>query len=578
MLQGETGGKVKDPICHSLLSFAVTASLVLCASCVGADGPRLTYADLVGRLTDLERLAVLPAVGEKGAQASSFDRQARYDVETCKYIDWDANVDNGSTITKKEGEKIVFVEIEGPGCVWRAWSGNPVEGHFQFFFDGAEKPTLDMPFRQFFDGSSPIWPPLSEKSFSYPPEKFTEPFGAEPLGVRGRANGTALYHCASSGWNSYVPMPFQKSLKVLADPWIPPYNHDGWGMFFQFTYAQYPKGTQLPTFVSLDDRKALDQANKILSRCGVDPAGKRPGQKTVARIVKAEARGATSVLDLPGSGAITALKVKIPLPPSPADRDLLRKLVLRITWDDDSEPSVWSPLGDFFGTAPGFNKYRSLPLGMTDDGFYSFWYMPFASRAHIEIVNDDEQGHTLEFSITHAPLSRPIEELGRFHAKWHRDAFLDAARPIDWTLLKTSGRGRYCGTTLHVWSPKGEWWGEGDEKFFVDGEKFPSTFGTGTEDYFGYAWADPYIFTNCYHNQTIYNRKGGHSSQNRWHIGDNVPFQTSFEASIEKYYANDVPDLWDGVVYWYLSPGGTDPYMPVPLKDRIGYYARPTSE
>jgi len=310
----------------------------------------------------------------------------------------------------------------------------------------------------------------------------------------------------------------------------------------------------------------------------VDPAGERPGQKIVKRVVKVGAGKSASVVDLQGPRAIVALRVNLDIPAPPTDRLLLRKLALRITWDDEARPAVWSPLGDFFGSAPGFNNYKSLPLGMTDEGFYSFWYMPFATRAHVEIVNDDTREHQISFSITHAPLSRPIEELGRFHAKWHRDAFLDPARPIDWTVLKTRGRGRYCGTTLHVWSPRGEWWGEGDEKFFVDDEKFPSTFGTGTEDYFGYAWADPYIFTNSFHNQPIYNRKGGHSSQNRWHIADNVPFQESFLGSLEKYYPNDTPDLWDGVAYWYLAPGGENLYPELPLAKRVGYYIRPAEE
>jgi hypothetical protein len=142
-------------------------------------------------------------------------------------------------------------------------------------------------------------------------------------------------------------------------------------------------------------------------------------------------------------------------------------------------------------------------------------------------------------------------------------------------MLKTEGRGRYCGVMLHVWNPRGRWWGEGDEKFFVDGEKFPSTFGTGSEDYFGYAWCTPALFQNAYHNQTISSGNRGHISVNRWHIADNVPFQKSFEGAIEKYFPNDRPTLYDCTVYWYLAPGGTDPYGPVPLSERTGYYVQP---
>ena len=124
--------------------------------------------------------------------------------------------------------------------------------------------------------------------------------------------------------------------------------------------------------------------------------------------------------------------------------DALRELVLRITWDGEDKPAVWSPLGDFFGTAPGVNLYRSFPLGMTEDG--CLLQLVHAVR-HSARVRAGQRGQararTVDFEVTHAPLARPIEQLGRFHAKWHRDAFLpeDPMRAIDWTMLKTEGRG-----------------------------------------------------------------------------------------------------------------------------------------
>jgi len=139
-------------------------------------------------------------------------------------------------------------------------------------------------------------------------------------------------------------------------------------------------------------------------------------------------------------------------------------------------------------------------------------------------------------------------------------------------LLKTTGAGRFVGVMLHIWNPRGSWWGEGDEKFFVDGEKFPSTIGTGSEDYFGYAWCDPGLFGNAYHNQTQNDGNNrGHVTVNRWHIADNVPFHTGFEGAIEKYYPNSRPTLYASTVYWYLGAGGKDPYKPLPITERIGY-------
>ncbi|NLN77213.1 MAG: DUF2961 domain-containing protein, partial [Armatimonadetes bacterium] len=111
----------------------------------------------------------------------------------------------------------------------------------------------------------------------------------------------------------------------------------------------------------------------------------------------------------------------------------------------------------------------------------------------------------------------------------------------------------------------------------VDGETFPSTFGTGSEDYFGYAWCDPSLFQNAYHNQTRNdnNNNSDHISVNRWQVTENIPFQKSFDGYMEKYFINDRPTLYASTVYWYLAPGGVDPYTPVPLNDRLNWYVRP---
>jgi hypothetical protein len=278
----------------------------------------------------------------------------------------------------------------------------------------------------------------------------------------------------------------------------------------------------------------------------------------------------------------------------------LRELALSIHWDGETKPSVWSPLGDFFGTAPGVNYYRSLPLGMTEAGFYCHWFMPFTQSALLEVTNDGDEAQTLTFAIRHKPLAQSADNLLRFHAKWHRDAFLDQVqvngRDIDWPILLTKGSGRFCGLALHVWNRWSEpneaaeswwygrwdkknidwWWGEGDEKFFVDGEKFPSTFGTGSEDYIGYAWAaePPFpTFDSAFACQPFVElNANGHTSVNRFHICDDVPFTTSFEACIEKYKPNqwgeDNVCLYDVVAYWYQQAGEVDPYGAVAMGER----------
>jgi len=521
---------------------SLLASLVFSfALCAQAQTISYSYTDLVERLTNLQHLATIPAPEDRCAQWSSYDRASYYDAGTGQYMNWSANGD-GSGIIRTEGNQVVLAEMQGPGCIWRMWSATPGAGHVRIYLDGTNSPTIDLPFSSYFDRSSP--------PFTFP----------------------ALVHTtAANGWNNYVPIPYQTSCKITAD--------SNWGAYYHFTYETFPTNTQVPTFtgsLSAAESAALENVNQFLLNCGSDPAGVRPGEIVLTNVVTARGSSTQLVAQVAGPRAITAIRVQTELPPSPADYDALRELALQINWDGDTNPAVWVPLGDFFGTAPGTNAYASLPLGCGADGsWYCYWYMPFATDAQVRLINDGTNEHQVRFEITHAPLTKPIEQLARFHAKWHRDFLLptEPGRSIDWTMLKTTGTGRYVGVMLHVWNPRGGWWGEGDEKFFVDGEKFPSTFGTGSEDYFGYAWSSPVLFRHAYHNQT-HNDGGskGHVSVNRWQLGESVPFQQSFEGCIEKYFGNSRPTLYAATAYWYLAPDGVDPYPPVPLSGRVGYW------
>ncbi|HWX20562.1 MAG TPA: DUF2961 domain-containing protein [Candidatus Binatia bacterium] len=514
------------------------AVLPLCCSTFAADRS-LSYVALVNRLTDLGYLATLPVAGEQCAQCSSYDRRSRYDEATDKYINWDANGDGGGII-RKEGDKSVLAEMQGPGCIWRIWSATPKEGHVRIYLDSADEPAVDLPFSGYFDGKN---------------APFTRP---------------ALVHTVARGWNNYTPIPYQKSCKVVADP--------GWGLYYHFTYGTFPKGTQVPTFkgqLSAEEESALDTANQVLSGCGPRQDDHLTWASNEGHLASGDAWTQSTTID--GPAAITDLRIKVEqVPAGPASFDALRALTLQIRWDGEPEPSVWAPLGDFFGTAPGANQYKSLPLGLTEDGWwYCNWIMPFAKRAEVTIKKEGQLSAKVSYRVGSRPLKGDLSRYARFHAKWHRDAFppVEPERRIDWPILKTEGAGRFVGVMLHIWNPRGGWWGEGDEKFFVDGEKFPSTFGTGSEDYFGYAWSDAGLFQHAFHNQTHNDGASkGHISVNRWHIPDNVPFEKSFEGCIEKYFPNQRPTLYAAMAYWYLAPGGKDPYQPLPLSERIGYW------
>ncbi len=527
---------------HLGLFLATIAGLILCPA---VQAETLTYADLVGQLTDLSRLATAPPPGERGAQASSYDRASQYDAKHDKYIHWDANGDNNG-IVRREGDLSVLADIQGPGCIRRIWSAAPGKGHVRIYLDGAKSPAVDLPFNDYFNGKN---------------APFTRP--------------NLVYTTAALGFDNYTPISFQKSCKVVADK--------DWGAYYHFTYTQFAPGTTVPTFsmnLSKEDNEALDAADHTLDLCGQDPAGSRPGEQTLSNTVTVTPGSTVTAAELDGPQAITALKVHLDLPHDlKTQRTFLRQLTLRITWDDDAEPAVWSPLGDFFASPAGAIPFQALPVGLTKDRtFYCYWYMPFATKARIALGNDGPDPVSIQLEVVHAPLTLPIDSLSPLPRQMARVTLscpqrLD--RAPDWNILTTQGRGRFVGVALHVWNPRGGWWGEGDEKFFVDGEKFPSTFGTGSEDYFGFAWCNPHRFAKPFHDQPINENNSGHSSEDRWEIVENIPFQQSFEGCIEKYFPNKRPTLYAAVAYWYLAPGGQDRYEAVPVGERVGYWVRP---
>jgi hypothetical protein len=533
---------------RNVLTFLVL--VLFLASCKQQNKPGLlTYDQVVYRLTDLRALAKLPEEGEKSGMFSSYDRNSMYDSATHSYQNWDANGD-GTGNLRMEGDNEVLVEMEGPGAIVRIWSATPDTGTLSVFIDGKEIPELSIPFKDYFSYDVPL--------FNYP---------------------GLVYQTNARGYNNFVPITFQKSIKIVGEP--------GWGKYFHFNYVKFPEGMEIESFNSNPGEKsleALQAVNEFFSaKPGVFPyEDRKQSTKTIKTVVNPGAL--ETMFEINGKYAITSIKARINTDKISRIDEVLRKAAIQIRWDDQEDYAVWSPLGDFFGTAPGINHFQTYVMGMNDSLMYTYWYMPFEKNARIEIFNESAEALEIEFEVTWERLKGEFAGYARFHAKWHKGIapVEDKNRWPDWTFLKTEGSGRYAGLSLVVWSPRGGhcrefagpgywWWGEGDEKLFVDGEKFPSTFGTGTEDYFGYAWCNSNIFSNALHSQSQNNRNMGYQPVNRFHTTDNVPFHTSFEAYLEKYFPDDWPTQYAAVVYWYLDKNGVDPIKPAPVSDRYGF-------
>jgi hypothetical protein len=274
-----------------------------------------------------------------------------------------------------------------------------------------------------------------------------------------------------------------------------------------------------------------------------------------------------------------------------------RRSLLRMFWDGETTPSVEVPTGDFFGVGHGIIKeFTSLPLTMSpQDGcaFNCFFPMPFASGARVEMTNEGERRLVVYFYVDYEEHNEPPEGLGRFHVQWRRQnptvGWGDPSRRFNenpdyrgevwqtpnldgkgnYVILEARGRGHYVGCNLNIdcfQREKNDWYGEGDDMIFIDGDTWPPTLhGTGTEDYFNTAWSPRTEFSAPYHGITLYSGTpewpwGGKNSMYRFHIEDPIYFQESIRVTIEHGHANNLSNDYSSTAYWYQE----EPHAPFP--------------
>lgn len=283
--------------------------------------------------------------------------------------------------------------------------------------------------------------------------------------------------------------------------------------------------------------------------------------------------GTHVLLDEKGPGLITHIWITFlgPEPQSWAPKGSAdhQEIMLRMYWDGDERPAVEAPLGDFFANSFGQRaEVISLPVVVEGgDSYNCFWRMPFRKGARIEVENQsDKPLSLLYFNIDWIKLDDLPKDAPYFYAQYRQEYPAEKGR--DYVLLETEGRGHYVGTVLSARFRSPAWYGEGDEKIYVDGEAKPSIWGTGTEDYFLSAWglqkcSTPYFGVPFYDQRGI----GGHTSAYRWHVADPVVFQKSLKVTIEHmgwmsedenpdYKAtswNEREDDYSSVAFWYQT-------------------------
>lgn len=296
-----------------------------------------------------------------------------------------------------------------------------------------------------------------------------------------------------------------------------------------------------------------------------------------------------TVLDEAGPGAITHIWITIASP----EQSHLKKLVLRMYWDKEPTPSVETPIGDFFGLGLGdYFLYQSFPLAVgSDKALNSFFPMPFERRARITVTNEGQKGvEAFYFNIDLRVRRQPIPGgTLYFHAQYRQAApakgwtneWRSNGDPLvenkpnltgegNYVWMEATGRGHFVGVTMSVLQNQDGWWGEGDDMFFIDGEKTPSVNGTGSEDYFCGAWDfGDHAFSYGLFGAPVKGdeRAGSRSSVYRFHLDSPITFTKSLRATIEHGHANHRSDNYFSVAYWYQ----TEPHQafpPLPAVDQ----------
>jgi hypothetical protein len=521
-------------------------ALGLSATAVARErSPVLSLQSLLEEMTDRDAVAKWPVPAYTCRQASSWDRAQKTPTDPAG---WHANKDYEQFIRTEENagrREWVIMEHAGPGAITRFWlplSAKKDKQVIRFYFDGSPTPAIECNFNELLSGRGFVRPPLAFVAWNE--TDLHSQMKAAPATLR------------QVGGDLYLPIPFAKSCKITLDE-LP--------FYYIVNYRAYALGTTVATFTMADFEKSAATLNRTGEALTADLDLKLTGQTKQAVL----APGKELSLKLPGKPtAVRNLQVQIDPKDAP---QVLRSVVLSATFD--GEETVWCPVGEFFGTGARLNPVHDWFRSVGKDGTLAArWVMPYRRAAQVTLKNLGTNSVAVTLAATTDNWKWDDQSL-HFHATWRGQQAIKTQPRSDWNYVEINGRGRYVGDTLTVFSPDKAWYGEGDERVYVDGEKFPSHLGTGTEDYYGYAWGMATYFSSPFiampHRDTS-NRSNwkGYTTTSRVRLLDDIPFTTAFKLDMEIWHwANTKVDYAVGC-FWYARPDATSNRAPTPEEAR----------
>jgi hypothetical protein len=519
-----------------------------------AQDPRapITFASLVKELEDVDALTRFPDPPYRALRTTSNYPGVVKKGEPGWFSDSDFGAYHREETNSGRNEWVIQ-EQGGPGCLTKFWTpyfyydlNDHVGPTVRIYLDGASEPMLSMPLIELVTQND--WRAV---------------YGPKPP-RQGKLDVMYMFggFTARAG-NFYMPIAFARGSKVTLDK--KPF-------YYSVDSRIYPPGTAVKTTTYAELQAEVDR--RIESGCA--PPHEEPGDKVVQAALEP---GKDARVHVDGPRTLTALDVELDPKEVAAHPELLRQLVLRANFD--GEECIWCPLGDFFGSPNALQSFLMRARSSTASGkLHCAWRMPFREKAHVELVNLGAAPAHAQLSVGTAGHEWDARSM-HFHASWRPDDVLAGNVFEDWNFIDIQGEGVFVGDQWTVLNLTDGWWGEGDEKIYVDdsvARGFPSLYGTGTEDYYGWAggvnptradiFSQPFL-ANISVGSTEHDSTRGFNILARDRALDAIPFTKRLVFDIEASPGTDQRNSWNllgysSVVFWYAKPGaqsnrGADP-------------------
>lgn len=501
---------------------------------------------LLDEMVDRDNIARLPEIPYTLGQFSSYDRESVGKDEP----GWFANSDRTMFIRDELNggrKEYVMMDAKGPGAVVRFWmtfaGPQPGKGTLRIYFDGQAEPVIEGSALEVLSGDKLVGEPLASS-----------------------VSDLAPYD--NRGHNLYLPLPYAESCKITyeSNNITTPGNkgNTGESVYYNINYRTYPEGTQVTTFSMEELEAAKEKVEMVQQKLLARDRGPGEHELTVEEIDQELSPDEQWSAEFSGSRAVRYIKMTLDAGNLP---QALRTTIVEAEFD--GEKTVWAPVGDFFGTGYQIRHLNTWYAEVKEDGsMHAYWVMPFEKNARLILRNIGDQKVGIAGEIALGDWDWDGRSM-HFGASWKQFTGIftreglssdSAGAPFDLNYVELTGDGVYAGDGLALFNTSYIWWGEGDEKIYVDGENFPSHFGTGTEDYFGYAWGGRSMrFTNhplIAQPDETGNAKPGYVVNLRYRALDALPFRKNLKVDMEMWHWHATWMNYAPVAYYYMRPGG----------------------